>query len=239
VSEPIHEDALSVETVGNATVVTLRPALVSAPWADVERAGTRVVEELKSQKAPRCVVDLSPLTYIGSAQVALIVRIWKTIRSAEGNCAVACPNRVVLDVIVLAGLDKVWTIRPTRATALAVLGGERARNNAAALAAAAAVAVVAAATAAAGAVLLFLKTPQTEQAAPWMQFGGASVAVIAGLACAVAATGWRRWLGIASILVGFSAATTGAWIARAAAREAPGSSVQSSGSFPSTTPEVG
>jgi hypothetical protein len=44
--------------------------------------------------------------------VALIVRIWKVVQARGGRMVVVCSNPVVLEVIRLAGLDKVWTIAP-------------------------------------------------------------------------------------------------------------------------------
>ena len=50
------------------------------------------------------------MNYMGSAIVALIVRVWKVVQAKGGKMVVLCPNPAVLEVIQLAGLDKVWTI---------------------------------------------------------------------------------------------------------------------------------
>jgi anti-anti-sigma factor len=211
VSDTLSEEALSVDEAGDAVVVTVRPALVTAPWARVEQAGTRVVEKIESRTAPRCAIDLSPLTYIGSAQVALLLRIWKAVQKGKGECVIACPHPVVLDVIALAGLTKIWTIRPTREIALAELGvlPERKKSAENWTAAAAVLSIIAAGAAMAGAVVVWRQVPEAMEAGRWLQYGGAAVAVAAGLACLIAAAGWRRWAGAVAAATAIAAASFG------------------------------
>jgi anti-anti-sigma factor len=90
--------------------VVLRPAVTQSSWSEVEAFGADVRHELERREAPACLVDLSPLDYMGSAIVALIVRIWKVVQARGGKMVVICANPAVLEVIRLAGLDKLWTI---------------------------------------------------------------------------------------------------------------------------------
>ncbi len=93
--------------------LTLNPSLSDAPWGDIDELGRNVLGELDEYKTPAIMVDLSPLTYMGSAMVALIVRIWKVTKARSGQMVIVCANEMVLKVISLAGLDKVWKITPT------------------------------------------------------------------------------------------------------------------------------
>lgn len=106
----------------DAVTVILRPAISHASWSDVEAFGANVRQELENRNAPACLVDLSQMTYMGSSLVALIVRIWKVIQTHGGKMVVLCPNPAVLDVIRLAGLDKIWTIAGEPDEALKKLG---------------------------------------------------------------------------------------------------------------------
>ena len=92
--------------------VVLYPPVTETSWSEIEAFGADVRNELESRSSPTCLVDLTPLTYMGSAIVALIVRVWKVVQSKGGRMVVVSGNPVVLDVIRLAGLDKVWTIVP-------------------------------------------------------------------------------------------------------------------------------
>ncbi|HWL10289.1 MAG TPA: STAS domain-containing protein [Planctomicrobium sp.] len=102
--------------------VTLRPEITQASWSDVENFGANVRTELENRNSPACVVDLSPLTYMGSSIVALIVRVWKVVESRGGKMVVVCPHPGVIEVIKLAGLDKLWVLVPELTTAQKKLG---------------------------------------------------------------------------------------------------------------------
>lgn len=111
-----------MRTLPDLVTVVLHPAVVDASWSEVETFGTDVRKELENRQQPACVIDLSPLTYMGSSLVALIVRVWKIVHARGGKMVVVCGNPVVLDVIRLAGLDKVWQIAPEMDTAQRKLG---------------------------------------------------------------------------------------------------------------------
>ncbi len=102
--------------------VILRPDIVHSNWADIEEFGAQIREELERRDSPICIVDLSPLTYMGSSIVALIVRLWKVIQFRGGKMVVVCSHPTVIDVIKLAGLDKIWTLAPDISTARKKLG---------------------------------------------------------------------------------------------------------------------
>ncbi|WP_459558091.1 STAS domain-containing protein [Lacunimicrobium album] len=101
----------------NFIQLTLNPPLSDAPWGDIDDLGKNVLNELETARTPSVLVDLSPLTYMGSAVVALLVRIWKATKGKSGEMVVLCSHPMVLKVISLAGLDKVWRITPNVETA--------------------------------------------------------------------------------------------------------------------------
>lgn len=99
-------------TAPDHVTVVLRPPIAQSSWTDIEAFGAAVRDELERRKHPVCLVDLSPLTYMGSSVVALIVRMWKVVNAREGRMVVVCQAPPVLEVVRLAGLDKVWTLVP-------------------------------------------------------------------------------------------------------------------------------
>ncbi|MFO1093609.1 MAG: hypothetical protein U0992_09890 [Planctomycetaceae bacterium] len=65
---------------------------------------------------------MSRLEYMGSALVALVVRVWKAVQNGGGKVVVVCGGGMPQEVLRLAGLDKVWTIVTTYEDGLRKLG---------------------------------------------------------------------------------------------------------------------
>lgn len=193
-------------------VITLDPALKQAPWAEVERSGDRILQELGQRPTPRCVIDLSLLDYMGSSLVALLTRIWKNVKSAGGESVIVCPNDVPLEVIRIAGLDKIWSLAPTRPAALTRLGMAQAKQNRTprlpllwlVLAACGTVAALAG-------VGLHLSGSVSRSAAQGLIFGGGGCGLLFGLGSLAFDRSGRRYLGLAVVLLSVGAALWGMW----------------------------
>jgi anti-anti-sigma factor len=110
------------ETVNGCLTITLLPELNDKQWADIERVGSEIVERISGAPSPKVLVDLTQLSYMGSAMVALIVRLYKTVNSRGGKMVVVNQHELVFEVLKLAGLTKLWTIVGTRQEAYATLG---------------------------------------------------------------------------------------------------------------------
>lgn len=103
--------------------VTLRPELNEVPWTDIERIGSGIVDRVSGRERPRVLVDLTELNHMGSAMVALVVRIWKAANEKDGRMIVVNRHELVGEVLQISGLAAKWTIVPTRDEALASFGG--------------------------------------------------------------------------------------------------------------------
>jgi anti-anti-sigma factor len=114
--------AFQLETVRHVTVVSLLPGLNEIPWSDIEQVGSQVLTHVGKSAQPSVLVDLCHLDYMGSAQVALVVRIFKAIKERGGKLIVSNRHPMVLEVLSLAGLNKLWTIVDSRAIGLKQLG---------------------------------------------------------------------------------------------------------------------
>jgi anti-anti-sigma factor len=110
------------ESLNGCLTITLLPELNDKQWADIERVGTEIVDRISAAPSPKVLVDLTPLSYMGSAMVALIVRLYKTVNSRGGKMAVVNQHELVFEVLKLAGLTKLWTIVPNRQEAYTSLG---------------------------------------------------------------------------------------------------------------------
>ncbi len=111
------------EESGRTPVITLKAEMAQQPLAQVEEAGNAIIERIRSLNPANLVVDLTELEYMGSAMVALIVRLWKQIKDKKGHkMVVAVRADGVLEVLELARLTEYWTITETRTEARKVLG---------------------------------------------------------------------------------------------------------------------
>lgn len=108
-------------------MISLLPELNKAPWGEIDALGTRLLERMKSRlegnrRKAAFLVDLSELNYMGSAMVALVVRLWKATKEKKARMAVVNSDENVLEVLRLSGLEQVWTITDTREAGLKALG---------------------------------------------------------------------------------------------------------------------
>ncbi|MCA9068140.1 MAG: STAS domain-containing protein, partial [Planctomycetaceae bacterium] len=103
-------------------VLVLKPPMNDAQWSEIEKAGDEVLHELETITTPNLIVDLSELDFIGSAMVALVVRIWKIVKTKKAQMVVVNRNPLVLEVLSIAKLNDVWTIVEFREDAMFELG---------------------------------------------------------------------------------------------------------------------
>jgi len=197
------------ETEQNCTVVSFLPALNDAPWSDIEAVGTDVLSQFSSQKSSAFLVDLSALNYMGSASVALIVRIWKSVQERNGKMVVVNSDEMVLEVLKLAGLTKVWTIVETRQEGLKQVGGRMSAVGGSSGATGFLVlALLALAAAGAGLYFLITKTTVETNIALAMSLGGSALCLVFGTILAMKSQGALRIVGAIILVLGFAAGIT-------------------------------
>ena len=181
------------------SVVSLLPALNDAQWSEIERVGTDVLAKLdESDSSLPLVVDLSELTYMGSAMVALIIRLWKNYASSDrSRFAVINTHETVREVLALAGLTSIWSITTSREEAEDSLGivppkvpGSSMLTVLGCLAAA--VAVIAVVMAKTGRFDTLVTSP--------IQYGCAGFGFVAGLISATKEDGLWRAIGVLLIV---------------------------------------
>lgn len=196
------------ETQGRTAVVSLLPGLDEVPWSDIEQIGSEIVEQLDAVKRPSLLVDLSALNYIGSAMVALLVRLWKSSNGRDGEMVVVNSDERVFEVLKISGLTSVWTIVDTRDAAEAELGWGARRGKSSGGAGgvlSSVLSLLLAIVGAAGLCLMF--NPQESvpaNASLSAACGGAVLALICGAVAAVRGTGLGRLLGLIAALSGLA-----------------------------------
>ena len=78
------------EKFDGVSVIVLLSELNDVPWADIESIGSTILEQMETQTKPLFLIDLDALTYMGSAMVALVVRLWKSVKTRNGKIARLC-----------------------------------------------------------------------------------------------------------------------------------------------------
>jgi anti-sigma B factor antagonist len=71
--------------------------------------------------AKEVVVDFSDTTFIDSTTLGVLVGGVKRLRTNEGQLSLVCSDRNITKIFEITGLDRVFTIHPTREEALAKL----------------------------------------------------------------------------------------------------------------------
>jgi anti-sigma B factor antagonist len=77
--------------------------------------------EVIGQGAKEIVVDLTETTFIDSTTLGVLVGGIKRLRPNDGELSLVCSERNITKIFEITGLDRVFTIHPTRAAALAAL----------------------------------------------------------------------------------------------------------------------
>ncbi|MBK8476171.1 MAG: STAS domain-containing protein [Opitutaceae bacterium] len=95
-------------------LVTLRGDINSASAPQVEQA---ITAALAGQNPPRCVLDLSGLTYTSSAGLRVFLACAKRIKTAGGTFVLCAVQPAVYDVLDVSGFTRILTLAPDLAAA--------------------------------------------------------------------------------------------------------------------------
>ncbi len=184
-------------------ILTFLPGLNRIPWADIESVGAQIVARVQELTDPKVLVDLTPLDYMGSAQVALIVRVFKTVKEKRGTMVVSSQHPVVQEVLTLAGLNKIWTIVNSRQLGLDRLGVKSPRSEPVSSALPARLGVCCAIAGAAALALVLARVNWAPTLpATWAALLLAAGAFGLGLMTVLNGAGSRRTLGVGTLVVG-------------------------------------
>jgi anti-sigma B factor antagonist len=74
--------------------------------------------EVIGQGGKQVIVDFSDTTFIDSTTLGVLVGGVKRLRTNEGQLSLVCSDRNITKIFEITGLDRVFTIYPTRAEAV-------------------------------------------------------------------------------------------------------------------------
>ena len=78
--------------------------------------------EVIAQGAKEVVVDFTDTTFIDSTTLGVLVGGVKRLRTNDGQLSLVCDDRNITKIFEITGLDKVFTIYPTRDEAISAIG---------------------------------------------------------------------------------------------------------------------
>src|SRR5213079_3482530 len=78
--------------------------------------------EVISQGGKDVIVDFSDTTFIDSTTLGVLVGGVKRLRNNDGQLALVCSDRNITKIFEITGLDRVFTIYPTRDEAISQVG---------------------------------------------------------------------------------------------------------------------
>jgi hypothetical protein len=146
------------------------------------------------------IVDLTTLDYLGSAQLTLLVRIWKAIKEYNGRMVVELKGAVVREVLKTAGLLNVWDVAESREAAFALLGLAPDGRRKVSLTLPT-IGLIALTAALAGVCLTIWRSNLVDaRIALGGQLACAGIALVAGLWTSIRGWGARRGLGAAMVV---------------------------------------
>ncbi len=122
--QPSSENAFTIERHGDALLIRVAPSLESLDPGHVEGAVELVLKPIQDLKVPLVVFDLSGLSFVGSAFLAVMIRCWKQVSTRGGTMVLTGISKPVRDLLRMTSLDRVWPIYQTRSEALEALASD-------------------------------------------------------------------------------------------------------------------
>jgi anti-anti-sigma factor len=108
---------------GEILVITPTANLQELRYEEIEDAARDILQWLDRGQVKHVVLDFHQTDYYGSTALGFFIKLWKRVRSRNGNmafCNVSNMEREILEVTKLSGL---WPVCSSRAEALQAVRG--------------------------------------------------------------------------------------------------------------------
>ncbi|MFO0960305.1 MAG: STAS domain-containing protein [Isosphaeraceae bacterium] len=115
------EDAFTIESQGDVTVITASSGLELLVLDLADNAAELVLGPLREQENPLVVVDLCRLPYFGSLFLSILLRCHKLVTTRGGMMVLAGVSDRARDLFRITKLDLVWPIYKSRREAVEAL----------------------------------------------------------------------------------------------------------------------
>jgi anti-sigma B factor antagonist len=113
---------IKTEELGNGTYVIALTGEVDLYTAPEFK---QKLLEVIGQGGTEVIVDFTDTTFIDSTTLGVLVGGVKRVRSNDGQLSLVCNDRNITKIFEITGLDRVFTIYPSRDEAVANVGNAR------------------------------------------------------------------------------------------------------------------
>lgn len=108
---------------GELAVIVPSPEVESMPENLIETAAQIVLAPLKRNIPTALIVDLSAVSYFGSAFISFLLRCHLLVKKSESELVLAGCSERIRELLRNTALDTLWALYDTREEALAALSG--------------------------------------------------------------------------------------------------------------------
>jgi anti-anti-sigma factor len=112
-----------VELHGATLVVTPTGDQVGFRLARIQDQTDQILESIQRDHIHNVVVDAARSSYLSSSIIGALIQMWEAVSAGGGRLAVCGLTDDAMEALVATRLDTRWPSFPTRAEALAELGG--------------------------------------------------------------------------------------------------------------------
>ena len=111
--------SLEIETkaVGNALILRLEGRIDAVSSAILEKSLVEAIDKQHSKIA----LDFTKVDYLSSAGMRLLLSMTKKLKSVEGNLCIFSIHDDVMEIIKMAGFERILSIHPLESDAIAAL----------------------------------------------------------------------------------------------------------------------
>jgi anti-anti-sigma factor len=120
---PHNSPVFNVDTHGGTLVVTPTGDQVGFRLARIQEQTDQILEAIRRDHIRNVVVDAAQSSYLSSSIIGALIQMWEAVSAAGGRLAVCGLTDDAMEALVATRLDTRWPSFPTRAEALAELGG--------------------------------------------------------------------------------------------------------------------
>jgi anti-anti-sigma factor len=111
-----------IETAGPTIIVTPRTDLEELEYQEIEAGAAEILTLLQLPPFKKIIFGFHRTDTYGSAALGFFVKVWKRVKSGNGQMAFCNVSAHEMEILRITKLDHVWRICSSREEALRALG---------------------------------------------------------------------------------------------------------------------
>ena len=119
----LTDEFFQVKRHGDVAVIIPSPQVEDLPETLLQPAAEMVLAPLKEDPPNQIIVDLSAVSYFGSAFITFLLRLHLITKQRGSELILSGVNSRIRELLKTTALDTIWALYETRQEALEALGG--------------------------------------------------------------------------------------------------------------------